>query len=58
MPLEENELFTLPEHLSSPTDALWVTRAYDVGNPCPGMGQAQKCGGVKTDNGIPTFPSC
>ena len=57
MPLEENELFTLPEHLSSPTDALWVTRAYDVGNPCPGMGQAHKCGGVKTDNGIPTFPS-
>ena len=52
MPLEEKELFTLPEHQSSPTDALWVTRAYDVGNPCPGMGQAQKC-----DNGIPTFSS-
>jgi hypothetical protein len=27
--------------------------AYDVGNPDPGMGQAQKCGGVKLVNGIP-----
>ena len=29
---------------------------YDVGNPSPGLGQAQKCGGVKTDTEIP-FPS-
>jgi hypothetical protein len=27
--------------------------AYDVGNPGPGMGQAQKCGRVKLVNGIP-----
>jgi len=26
---------------------------YD-GNPGPGLGQAQKCGGVKRVNGIPT----
>jgi len=27
---------------------------YDVGNPGPDLGQAQKCGGVKAINGIPT----
>ena len=27
----------------------------DVGNPGPGLGQAQKCGRVKTVNGIPTL---
>ena len=27
--------------------------AYDIENPGPGMGQAQKCGGVKPFNGIP-----
>jgi len=30
---------------------------YDVGNPGPDLGQAQKYGGVKLANGIPTFPS-
>jgi hypothetical protein len=33
------------------------TMTYDVGNPGPGLGQAQQCGGVKTVNGIPTPPS-
>ena len=27
------------------------TKTFDVGNPGPGLGQAQKCGGVKTING-------
>ena len=26
---------------------------YDVGNSCPGLGQAQTCGGVKQGNWIP-----
>jgi len=30
---------------------------YDVGNPGPGLGQIQKCGGVKPVNVIPTLPS-
>ena len=33
------------------------TTPYDVGNPGPDMGQAQKCGGCKTTNGISTLPS-
>jgi len=28
--------------------------SYDVGNPGPGLGQAQKCGGVKPVKGIST----
>ena len=28
---------------------------YDVGNPGPGFGQAQKYDGVKPVNGIPTL---
>ena len=32
-------------------------KTYDVGNPGPGYGQAQKCSGVKPANGIPTLPS-
>jgi len=28
------------------------TTTYDVGNPVPGLGQVQKCGEVKTINGI------
>jgi hypothetical protein len=27
------------------------TKTCDVGNPDPGLGQAQKCGGVKTISG-------
>jgi hypothetical protein len=30
---------------------------YDVGNPGPGLVQAQKCGGVKPVKGFPTLPS-
>ena len=26
------------------------TLTYDIGNPDPGLGQAQKCGGVKSVN--------
>jgi hypothetical protein len=32
------------------------TTTYTVGNPDPGLGQAQKYGGVKPVNGIPTHP--
>jgi len=31
-----------------------ITTTYDVGNPGPGLGQGQKCIGVKSVNGIPT----
>jgi hypothetical protein len=30
---------------------------YEVGNPGPGLGQAQQCGGVKPVTGIPNLPS-
>jgi hypothetical protein len=33
------------------------TTTYDVGNTGPGLGQANKGGGVKPVNGIPTFLS-
>jgi hypothetical protein len=33
------------------------TTINDVGNPGPGLGQAQKCDGVKPLNGIPTLQS-
>jgi len=33
------------------------TTTYDVRNPCPGLAQTQKGGGVKRINGIPTLPS-
>ena len=29
----------------------------DVGNPGPGLGQTQRCGGVKPVTGIPILPS-
>jgi hypothetical protein len=29
---------------------------YDVGNPGPGLGKGQKCGGVLPINGIPILP--
>jgi hypothetical protein len=32
------------------------TMTYDVGNPGPGLEQAQKCDGVKPVNEIPTLP--
>ena len=32
-----------------------VTTTYDVGNPEPGLGQAQTCGEIKLTNGIPTL---
>jgi hypothetical protein len=31
------------------------TVTYDIGNPGSGLGQAKKCGGVKSINEIPTF---
>jgi hypothetical protein len=31
---------------------------YGIGYPCPGLGQAQKCGKVKPVNDISTTPSC
>jgi hypothetical protein len=33
------------------------TMAYDIGNPCPDLGQPQKCVKLKLYNGIPAFPS-
>jgi hypothetical protein len=30
---------------------------YDIGNPGPGLGQAQKCDGVELVNGDPNLPS-
>ena len=41
-------------HLSSLLNSLNTekTTTYDVGNPDPGLGQAQKCGGVKLANEI------
>ena len=37
------------------TLAHWTLKktTYDVGNPGPGLGQAQKCGGVRPVNEIP-----
>jgi hypothetical protein len=31
------------------------TTTYDLGNPFPGLGQAQKCGGLNRVIGIPTL---
>jgi hypothetical protein len=36
---------------------LYCNTTDDVGNPGPGLGQAQKCGRVKPVNEIPTLPS-
>jgi hypothetical protein len=44
--------WTTTSHLKSLN--IKKTTTYDAGNPGPGLGQAQKCGGVKPDNGIPT----
>jgi hypothetical protein len=43
-------------HLSSLLTEHKKNMTYDVGNPDSGIGQAQKCGGVKPVNGIPTLP--
>ena len=41
-------------HLSSQLNSLNTkTTTSDVGNPGPGLGQAQQCGRVKPINGIP-----
>jgi hypothetical protein len=42
-------LTDLNEHPKKP-------RHINVGNPGPGLRQAQNCGGVKPFNGIPTLP--
>jgi hypothetical protein len=46
-------------HLSSYLISLNTnqTTTYHVGNLGPGLGRAQKCGGIKQVNGIPTLPS-
>jgi hypothetical protein len=38
-------------HLSPSLTEHIKTMPYDIGNPCPGLGQTQKCGGVKPVNG-------
>ena len=42
-------MIKINNHLSSYLNSLNTkkTMTYDVGNPCPGMGQAQKCGRIK-----------
>ena len=42
-------------HLSSSLNTK-KTMTCDIGNTGPGLGQAQKCDGVKLINGIPTPP--
>ena len=42
---------TITSHLNS-LNIKKKTMTYDVGNPGPGLGQAQKCGRVKPVNGI------
>jgi len=46
---------TITSHLHSLNTKKTMT--YDIGNPGPGLGQAQKCGWVKPFNGIPPLPS-
>jgi hypothetical protein len=44
-------------HLAPHTIEHEKTTTYDVGNPCPGLGQAQKCGSFKpVINGISFIP--
>ena len=43
-------------HLS-PALSEHIIDHHDVGNPHPGFGRAEKCGGVKPVNGISTLPS-
>jgi hypothetical protein len=45
---------TITSHLNSLNTK--KTMKYDVGNPGPGLGHAQKYGGVEPVNGIPTTP--
>ena len=33
------------------------TMTLEIRNPDPGLGQEQKCDGMKLINGVPTFPS-
>ena len=52
---QENE--QSPFSLTELTEHKKNTTTYDVGNPDHGLGQAQKWGGAKLINGIPTLPS-
>ena len=49
-----NKAKTIASHLNSLNTKKTMT--YDIGHPDHGLGQAQKCGGVKLLNGIPTLP--
>ena len=49
---KQNKQSTIASHLNSFN--IKKTMTHDFGNPNPGLGQAQKCGGVKPANGIPT----
>jgi hypothetical protein len=42
-------------HWPELTEHKKMTMTHDVGNLGPGLRQAQKCGGVKAVNGIPTL---
>jgi hypothetical protein len=47
---------TITSHLNSTEQKKTMT--FDIKNSGPGLGQAQKGGGVKPINGMPTLPSC
>jgi len=49
-----NKTKTITSHLNSLNTKKTMT--YDVVNPGPNLGQAQKFGGVKLVYGIPTLP--
>ena len=44
--------------ITSPLKSLNIKKSmtYNIGNPGPGLGQAQKCGRGNPVNGIPTLP--
>ena len=53
-----NTIYTTNIHLSPQITEHKKTTTYDVGNPVPGFGRAQKWGGVKLINVIIILPTC
>jgi hypothetical protein len=47
---------TKQPHHTSYNRAQKKTTTYDIGNPSPGLGQAQKCGEVKIVKQFPSLP--
>ena len=46
---------TQKETTTTPRTQQRRTLTYDIKNPITGLRQAEKCGGIKPVNGIPTF---